>query len=124
MNALMPQQRLDAMRQVLEALLAGRFDPERLRLEATADDALAEVETMLGMFATEYAQAMLDNERLNAERLELIERQRAAIVELSTPIIDVWDDVLTLPVVGMVDSQRFQDALHHVTCIVRLKLIV
>ena len=40
------------------------------------------------------------------EKLATIEQQRAAIRELSTPILEVWDDVLCLPVVGIVDSVR------------------
>lgn len=39
-------------------------------------------------------------------KLDLIERQRETIRELSTPIIEVWDGVLTLPIVGLVDSVR------------------
>ncbi|MDC0673173.1 STAS domain-containing protein [Nannocystis radixulma] len=39
-------------------------------------------------------------------KLELIERQQEVIRELSTPIIEVWDGVLTLPIVGLVDSVR------------------
>lgn len=40
------------------------------------------------------------------ERVATIEQQRAAIRELSTPVIEVWDGVLCLPVVGIVDSVR------------------
>jgi len=40
------------------------------------------------------------------EKLATIEQQRAAIRELSTPVLEVWDDVLCLPVVGIVDSVR------------------
>lgn len=43
---------------------------------------------------------------LAEQRLETIERQRLAIADLSAPIIDVWDGVLALPVVGLVDTQR------------------
>jgi rsbT co-antagonist protein RsbR len=39
-------------------------------------------------------------------KLELIERQQEVIRDLETPIIQVWDHVLTLPMVGVVDSQR------------------
>jgi len=39
-------------------------------------------------------------------RLELIERQREVICELSMPIIEIWDGVLTLPLIGLVDSAR------------------
>lgn len=37
---------------------------------------------------------------------EVIERQESAIQSLSTPIIQVWDNVLVLPIVGSVDRHR------------------
>jgi len=40
------------------------------------------------------------------DKLSTIEQQRAAIRELSTPVMEVWEGVLCLPVVGIVDSQR------------------
>jgi rsbT co-antagonist protein RsbR len=39
-------------------------------------------------------------------QLATIELQRVAIRELSTPVIEVWDQVLCLPVIGIVDSTR------------------
>ncbi|HBL26236.1 MAG TPA: sigma-b regulator rsbr [Acidobacteria bacterium] len=53
--------------------------------------------------------ALLGNEAVNREleaKLETIELQQAALRELSTPIIEVWNGVLCLPVVGVVDSHR------------------
>ncbi|AUX31991.1 PAS domain-containing protein [Sorangium sp. Soce836] len=44
-------------------------------------------------------------------RLELIERQQQVIRELSTPIIQVWDGVLTLPMIGILDSARTADVM-------------
>jgi rsbT co-antagonist protein RsbR len=41
-----------------------------------------------------------------AENLAIIQKQADAIRELSTPIMEVWDDVLVLPVVGIVDTRR------------------
>lgn len=40
------------------------------------------------------------------EQLETIEKQRAAIKELSTPMIEVWAGVMCVPIVGMIDSTR------------------
>ncbi len=40
------------------------------------------------------------------ERVQMIDQQRAAIRELSTPVMEVWEGVLCLPVVGIVDSVR------------------
>jgi len=42
------------------------------------------------------------------ERLEIIERQAAEIRELSAPIIEVWDGVLTMPVLATIDGARAQ----------------
>lgn len=39
-------------------------------------------------------------------KLDLIERQQRVIRALSTPIIQVWDHVLTVPMVGVIDSAR------------------
>src|SRR5262249_26789694 len=40
------------------------------------------------------------------DKLATIEQQRAAIRELSTPIMEVWDGVLCLPIVGVMDTAR------------------
>lgn len=45
-------------------------------------------------------------ERELREKLELIAHQEEAIRALSTPIIEVWDGILTLPLFGTVDSRR------------------
>ncbi|MDC0673174.1 STAS domain-containing protein [Nannocystis radixulma] len=39
-------------------------------------------------------------------KLDLIERQQEVIRELATPIIEVWDGVLTMPIVGLIDTAR------------------
>jgi rsbT co-antagonist protein RsbR len=39
-------------------------------------------------------------------QIATIEKQRAAIRELSTPIIEVWSGVLCVPIVGVLDSSR------------------
>lgn len=55
-------------------------------------------------------------ERLRAERelrghLELLERQRDTIRALSTPILDVWEGVLALPLIGDIDAARAEQIL-------------
>jgi rsbT co-antagonist protein RsbR len=52
------------------------------------------------------------NEQLAASeeaKTALIERLRYAIDELSNPILEVWDDVLVIPIIGIVDSRRTSD---------------
>lgn len=38
-----------------------------------------------------------------------VELQEALLATTATPIIEVWDDILTMPVVGLVDSVRASD---------------
>lgn len=45
-------------------------------------------------------------ERTLKERLALIERQRETIRAISTPILEVWDRTLALPIQGALDEQR------------------
>jgi rsbT co-antagonist protein RsbR len=40
---------------------------------------------------------------------DAIEQQRATISELQTPVIEVWDGILALPIVGSVDTARAQE---------------
>jgi rsbT co-antagonist protein RsbR len=49
------------------------------------------------------AQQLAESE---AAKSLLIERLRAAVEELSTPVLELWDDVVALPVIGVLDSQR------------------
>lgn len=52
------------------------------------------------------------------QQLRLSERQRQAVLELSTPVIKVWDGILTLPLIGTIDSHRarqiMEELLHSV----------
>jgi rsbT co-antagonist protein RsbR len=40
---------------------------------------------------------------------DAIAHQRATINELQTPVIEVWDGILALPIIGSVDTARAQD---------------
>jgi len=42
------------------------------------------------------------------QRERLIREQQEALLELSTPVIRVWDKVLTIPLIGTLDSERTQ----------------
>jgi rsbT co-antagonist protein RsbR len=47
-------------------------------------------------------------EAYQKSREQVIERQQRELLELSTPVVELWDDVLALPLVGTLDSQRTQ----------------
>jgi rsbT co-antagonist protein RsbR len=83
---------------------------------AGTEDALTSLEMGINFLIVDLrsaAQESRDKElQLLAQRAELearvrtIEQQAAAIRDLSTPVIEVWDDILVLPVIGVVDSRR------------------
>jgi rsbT co-antagonist protein RsbR len=41
-------------------------------------------------------------------REDVIARQQRELLELSTPVVELWDDIVALPLVGSLDSQRTQ----------------
>jgi rsbT co-antagonist protein RsbR len=53
----------------------------------------------LGLYTTEVHQK---------NRESVIERQQRELLELSTPVVELWDDILALPLVGSLDSERTQ----------------
>jgi rsbT co-antagonist protein RsbR len=107
----------------------GSFDGALSSIETTAEDDFGILEEALRVFLTELKNANLDAtealERLTVSKRELerkldtIAAQRVALRELSTPIIDVWEGVLTLPLIGFIDTERAADIteslLHRVT---------
>lgn len=65
----------------------------------------AGINEMIASLSTEQEKSQAYQAELE-EKLATIEKQRAAIRELSTPIMEVWDGVLCLPVVGVMDTAR------------------
>ena len=52
--------------------------------------------------------ALVTTEAYQAGREEIIMRQRDEMLELSTPVIQLWDGILALPIIGTLDSSRTQ----------------
>lgn len=56
-----------------------------------------------------HVEDVTENVRLReaeAEQQEVIRRQRGEILDLSTPVIQIWDRVVALPIIGTLDSTR------------------
>jgi rsbT co-antagonist protein RsbR len=53
----------------------------------------------LAVYTTEVAQRARD---------EIIQRQQAEMLELSTPVVKLWEGILALPLIGTLDSRRTQ----------------
>jgi rsbT co-antagonist protein RsbR len=65
----------------------------------------ARVNMMLESLVTVREETLIAQSNLE-EQIGTIEKQRAAIRELSTPIIEVWAGVVCVPIVGILDSSR------------------
>jgi rsbT co-antagonist protein RsbR len=52
--------------------------------------------------------ALLTTESYMAAREEIISRQQQELLELSTPVVKLWDGILALPIIGTLDSARTQ----------------
>jgi rsbT co-antagonist protein RsbR len=76
---------------------------ESLQSEATVlAGTLWEATTLLdalGLYTTEIYQQT---------RESIIARQQEELIELSTPVVQLWDGVLALPLIGTLDSERTQ----------------
>ena len=71
-------------------------DAQRLAGEITVASHLLD---RLGLFTTEVYQK---------SREEVITRQQEDMLELSTPVVKLWEGVLAVPVIGTLDSRRTQ----------------
>jgi rsbT co-antagonist protein RsbR len=86
---------LGIFRPLLTHYLLEEFrDPDRLRSAIEAMNAFIDM-TM----------ALVGEEYLNAKQ-DIIGQQQEAILELSTPVLQLRDEMLLLPVVGVIDSTR------------------
>ena len=52
--------------------------------------------------------ALFTTEAYVTAREQLIKRQQQELLELSTPVVKLWDGILALPIIGTLDSARTQ----------------
>jgi rsbT co-antagonist protein RsbR len=81
---------------LFNCLSAAHDDPEAL-----LDDvwACTTVLDKLGLYTTEVYQR---------SREDIIQRQQQELLELTTPVVKLWDGILALPLIGTLDSERTQ----------------
>src|SRR5215216_218961 len=74
-------------------------------LEGNADALVSEMQYFTSLL-DKMGLVMVEN--FIRSREEIIRQQREDMMELSTPVIKVWDKILTLPIIGTLDSRRAQ----------------
>jgi rsbT co-antagonist protein RsbR len=87
-----------SLKQPLFDLAQQRFGQDGKRLADTLWD-LTRLLDHLGLYTTEVYQE---------SREGVISRQQQELMELSTPVVQLWDEVLALPLIGTLDSARTQ----------------
>jgi rsbT co-antagonist protein RsbR len=70
--------------------------------EVPVEISLSPIETDEGVLVS----AAIRDVTERREQMQQLRRQRDEILELSTPVIQVWDKVLALPIIGTLDSNR------------------
>jgi len=111
--------RIDRLIEVLSLATLGELADAQAHCARPHEDALGMVEEGLRIFIGELkighderARALAEAERAREEveqKLALIEAQRARIRELSSPVLDVWDGVLAVPLIGHIDRAGMLD---------------
>ena len=78
------------------------------RLRAEISDARALAEEMWKATLLLDALGLFTMEAYQSTREQVINRQQRELLELSTPVVALWDDILALPLIGTLDSGRTQ----------------
>ncbi|MEY2937241.1 MAG: hypothetical protein RL033_7990 [Pseudomonadota bacterium] len=112
MNTVDPEQEiLESVADALLVLSNVGYGDYTTRLDLREGDSsplaslYAGINDMIAALGAEQEKARSYQQELEG-KLATIERQRIAIQELSTPIMEVWDGVLCVPVVGLMDTAR------------------
>jgi methyl-accepting chemotaxis protein len=68
----------------------------------------------IASYAKDITELRRVEEQQRKEREEVIAAQAQSLAELSTPVTEVWEGILLLPIVGIVDSRRAHDIMNSV----------
>ncbi len=108
-------ERIEHIEDILSSVAAGELDA---RIESTIEDDLTGVEEAINILIDDLTYELKQSKKMRQEledKLGKIEEQQRTIVrqqddllELSSPVSKVWDNILILPVIGTLDSQRTQ----------------
>lgn len=102
--------RIEGIEEVLASAAGGDFEAE-ISIAMDDADVLTSVETGINLLISDLGEEVRQSQRRADDlqkKLDLIEKQRMAIEELSTPITKIWDKVLVLPLIGALDTRRSQ----------------
>jgi rsbT co-antagonist protein RsbR len=107
--------RIDNIENVLSSVAAGELD---LRIISEVEDDLTGIEQAINLLIDDLTHELKKSLRMKEELEEkltkiqdqqkTIMKQQEDLMELSSPVSKVWENILILPVIGTLDSQRTQ----------------
>lgn len=109
------RKRIEHIEDVLSSVAAGDLD---VRIESIVEDDLTGVEQAINLLIDDLTHELKKSQKMKSEledkllkiqdQQKTILQQQEDLLELSSPVTKVWDNVLILPVIGTLDSQRTQ----------------
>jgi len=109
------KERIEQIEDVLSSVAAGDLET---RLAINTEDDLTGIEEAINILIDDLTYELKQSKNMQTElqeKLNKIQEQQKTIVqqqedlmELSSPVTKVWDNILILPVIGTLDSQRTQ----------------
>ncbi len=115
LNILNIRDRIERVEDVLTSIAAGELDA---RIESDVEDDFSGIEKAIDLLIGDLTDELRQREKIQKElesKLSKIQEQQKTILqqqedllELSSPVSKVWDNILILPVIGTLDSQRTQ----------------
>ncbi len=109
------KERIEHIEDVLSSVASGDLE---VRIESDVEDDFTGVEEAIDILIEDLTFELKQSKKMREnleEKLARIEEQQRTIVqqqedllELSSPVSKVWDNILILPVIGTLDSQRTQ----------------
>ena len=109
------EKRIEKIEDVLASVAAGDMEA---RIMSDIEDDFTGIEAAIDILIDDLTNELSDREKAQKElesQLEKVNEQQKTILqqqddlmELSSPVSKVWDNILILPVIGTLDSQRTQ----------------
>lgn len=112
-------ERLARLKTAATLAAEGSFGEALALLNGSAGDALGEAERSVRALihdfkiAVEHSSIAVEEFRVSKvelqQKLDMIQQQRESIQQLSAPIIDVWDGIIVVPLIGALDGASAED---------------
>lgn len=109
------KERIEHIEDVLSSVAAGDLD---IRIKSGIEDDLTGIEEAINILIDDLTYELKQSQKMKEsledqlsrikEQQQTIIRQQEDLLELSSPVSKVWDNILILPVIGTLDSQRAQ----------------